>query len=155
MKVSKSFKYYSLMLALTLVMMLAMIVIMGGCGKKGPPEPPAGSRPPRVNDLGYGISKNTLNLSWSVPPLDEEAQLPITGFFIYRAQQPLSEEECPDCPIMFKIIGDVPVREWGSGQPLITFTDRIEPGYRYTYKVIGYSADGIRSRNSNFVVFTF
>jgi predicted small lipoprotein YifL len=155
MKVSKIPKCYAFMLALAVAMMLAMVVITGGCGKKGPPEPPAGSRPPRVKDLGYDLNKNTLKLSWTLPPLDEKAQLPITGFFIYRAQQPLSEEECPNCPIMFKIIGDVPVREWGSGQPLITFTDSIEAGYRYTYKVIAYSADGIRSRNSNFVVFTF
>ena len=145
--------FYTLLAGL----LVAMVVIMWGCGKKGPPEPPTGSRPPRVRDLSYGLSKNSLKLSWTIPQPDEKAQLPITGFFIYRSEQRVNEEDCPNCPKIFKIIGDVPVRETEPGQtgqlPL-TFTETIRPGYRYTYKVHGYSADGIRSQNSNFVEFT-
>jgi len=146
------------MIAMAVLIGLTLVAIMGGCGKKGPPEPPTGSRPPTVRDLGYSVSNNTINLSWTIPQPDEEAQLPITGFLIFRSQQSLVERECPNCPILFKSIGDVPVRGPGPGQPgepPITFTETIEPGYRYIYKVHGYSADGIRSRNSNFVEFTF
>ena len=153
MKVSLAAK-----MALAVLILVTPAVMMWGCGKKGSPEPPTGSRPPRVGDLRYGVSNNTVKLSWTVPETDEKAQLPITGFLIYRFQQSLAERECPNCPIIFKLIGDVPVRSPGSGQsvpPLIMFTQTIEPGYRYTYKVNGYSEGGIRSRNSNFAQFTF
>lgn len=158
MKISKVSKGLRAMMAMAVLIGLIAAVMMGGCGKKGPPEPPTGSRPPRVRDLGYGISQNTIKLSWTIPQPDEKAQLPISGFLIFRSQQSLIERECPNCPILFKTIGDVPVRGPGPGQtggPSITFTETIEPGYRYIYKVNGYSADGIRSRDSNFAEFTF
>lgn len=155
MKILGHPKCYPAICALTVTMMLATAVFMGGCGKKGSPEPPTGSRPPRVKDLGYGLSQNTIKLSWSVPQPDDKAQLPITGFLIYRAQEPLSQTECPNCPVMFKSVGDVPVRGAGPGQPPITFAETIESGYRYTYKVHGYSDVGVRSRSSNFVEFRF
>lgn len=145
-------------MALAVLMMLAGVIMLWGCGKKGPPEPPAGSRPPRVVDLAYGISGNTLELSWSKPEPNEEARLPVIGFLIYGSQRAMSEEACPNCPILFKIIGDVPVREAGTdqtGKPAIRFTEIIETGYRYIYKVHGYSKDGIRSKASNIVEFTF
>ena len=144
--------------ALTIAMILATVAVMAGCGKKGPPEPPTGSRPPRIKDLGYGVSQNTLTLSWNIPQPDEKAQLPIVGFRIFRAQQPVSERECANCPILFKEIGDVPVRGAGpgqAGQPPIMFTDTIESGYRYFYKVHGYSDDEIWSRSSNIIQFNF
>jgi len=158
MKISKIHHRYPAAVALSAAMVLVTAVILGGCGKKGPPEPPAGARPPRVRDLGYSISQNTLKLSWTIPQPDEKAQVPITGFFIYRAQQPVIEEDCPHCPKMFKTIGEVPIRSGGPGQPgqpPITFIETIESGYRYIYKVNGYSADGIRSQNSNLVEFRF
>ena len=145
-------------MALAVLILVIPAVMMWGCGKKGPPEPPTGSRPPRVGDLRYGVRNDTVKLSWTVPEPDEKAQLPITGFLIYRFQQSAAERECPNCPIIFKLIGDVPVRSPGSGKsaaPPITFTQTIEPGYRYTYKVNGYSGGGIRSRNSNLAQFTF
>lgn len=157
-KISKVSKGLAAMIAMAVLIGLTPVAMLGGCGKKGPPKPPTGSMPPEVRDLGYGVSNSTIKLSWTIPQPDEEAQLPITGFLIFRSQQSLAERECPNCPILFKSIGDVPVRGPGPGQPgepPITFTETIEPGYRYIYKVHGYSADGIRSRNSNFVEFTF
>ena len=151
-------KCYPAVFTLIVAMILAMVALTGGCGKKGPPEPPTGSRTPRVKDLGYSISGNTLTLSWSIPQPDEKAQLPVAGFRIYRAQQPESERECPNCPILFKEIGDVPVRGADPGlteQPPILFTDTLQSGYRYFYKVHGYSGNGIPSRSSNVVEFNF
>ncbi len=145
-------------IALAGLIVLAGVIMLWGCGKKGPPAPPTGSRPPRVVDLSYGISGNMLELSWSVPPTRAEARLPVTGFLIYRSQQSLLESACPNCPILFKIVGDVPVRRPGAdqaGEPVITFTETLEPDYQYIYKVHGYSKDGIRSKTSNAVKFSF
>ena len=58
-----------------------------------------------------GIRGNTLELTWSVPPINPDARLPVTGFLIYRSQLPLLEQACPNCPHLFKLIGDLPVIE--------------------------------------------
>ena len=146
------------MTALAVLGILVTVSMIWGCGKKGPPKPPTGSMPPSIRDLAHSISNNTVELSWTIPQPDEKARLPITGFLIYRSQQPELEAACPNCPILYKNIGDVPARGPGSdpsGKIAITFTQTIEPGYRYVYKVNGYSTDGIRSKSSNIVEFTF
>ena len=144
------------MAALASVSILVTVSMIWGCGKKGPPVPPTGSIPPRVTDLGHSISDNTLELSWTTPQPDETARLPITGFLIYRSQQSLLEAACPNCPIVYRQVGDVPAMGGGSGrsgQKPIIFTQTLETGYRYIYKVHGYSSDGIRSSASNLVEF--
>ena len=158
MKISKIQIGLPAMTALAVLSILVTVSMIWGCGKKGPPVPPTGSRTPSVKDLAYEISQNTLKLSWTIPQPDETAQLPVTGFLIYRSQQPDLEAACPNCPILYKNIGDVPAKGPGSGQSgkiPITFTQTIESGYRYIYKVHGYSTDGIRSKTSNLVQFNF
>lgn len=137
---------------------LAAAVFVGGCGKKGPPEPPSGNKPPRVRDLAYSVTGQTVKLSWSIPITTEKARSAVAGFLIYRFQQSAHERECPNCPVIFKEVGDVPARSAGSGQTgtaLLVFTQNIEPGYRYIYKVKSYDAGGIPSKDSNFVEFIF
>ena len=135
---------------------LTVAMVIGGCGKKGPPEPPSGNQPAQVMDLAYSITKNTIKLSWTIPQPTARAKTPVTGFLIYQYQQPAIERECPNCPVIFKQIGDVPANEAGqtSSQPLI-FTRTIAPGYRYIFKVKAYDDRGIGSRDSNFIEFTF
>lgn len=145
-------------IALVATIWLAAAFLTGGCGKKAPPEPPSGNKPPRVRDLGYSITEKTIKLSWTIPPTTEKAKSPIVGFLIYRFQQSGHERECPNCPVIFKQVGDVPARSAGSGQPglaPLVFTQTIEPGYRYIYKVKGYDNGGIGSKDSNFVQFLF
>ncbi|CAB1062546.1 hypothetical protein D1BOALGB6SA_7324 [Olavius sp. associated proteobacterium Delta 1] len=137
---------------------LAAATALEGCGKKGPPEPPSGNKPPRVRDLAYSITENTIKLSWTIPPTTEKARTPAAGFLIFRFQQPAHERECSNCPVIFKQVGDVPARRAGSGQPglaPLVFTQTIELGYRYIYKVKAYDDEGIASKDSNFVQFLF
>jgi len=157
-EISKIIKGLPAKNAAAVMLALTLIVLVWSCGKKGPPEPPSGSKPPSVGDLSYSLSQDTIKLSWTLPRPDQTARLPISGFLIYRSQRPLLEADCPNCPTLFKLIGDVPAKgtQTGqTGQPPITFTQTIEPGFRYLYKVNAYSADGLRSGNSNFVGFTF
>jgi hypothetical protein len=145
------------------IVMLVMIwltaaITMGGCGKKGPPEPPSGNRPPAVVNLAYSITGTTIKLSWTIPQTTDKAKSPVAGFLIFRYQQPAHERECPNCPVIFKQVGDVPTRRAGSGQPglaPLVFSQTIAPGYRYIYKVKAYDDEGIASRDSNFVQFIF
>ncbi len=144
--------------ATTIILMamiwLAVVIIIGGCGKKGPPEPPSGNKPPPVRDLRYSITENTIKLSWTIPQTTEKAKTPVAGFLIYRYQQSSHERECNNCPVIFKEVGDVPAR----GQPgvaSLVYTQTIELGYRYIYKVKAYDNGGVGGKDSNFVQFLF
>ena len=104
------------------------------------------------------MSDNTIKLSWTIPATTEKAKTPVTGFIIYQYKQASSERECPNCPVIFKKTGDVPVRGGGRGQSgaqPIVFVQTIEPGYRYIYKVKAYNDNGITGSDSNFVEFLF
>ena len=144
--------------ALALVVWLTAAGLVWGCGKKGPPEPPSGNKPPQVTDLSYSISDNTIKLGWTVPATTATAKTPVTGFLIYQFKQSSQERECPNCPVIFKKVGDVPVRSGSRGQSSaqpIVFVQTIEPGYRYIYKVRAYNNEGGTGRDSNFVEFMY
>jgi hypothetical protein len=141
-------------IALMAMIWLAGAFLTGGCGKKGPPKPPSGNKPPPVRDLAYSVTGNSIKLSWTIPQTTDKAKSPVVGFLIFRYQQPAHERECSNCPVIFRQVGDVPAR----GQPGVTplvFTQTIELGYRYIYKVKAYDNGGIPSRDSNFVQFLF
>ena len=74
---------------------------------------------------------------------------------IYRNQESLSQKECPNCPIIFKQVGDVPRPEAGTAATPLVFTQELEPGYRYRFKVRAYDDDGLAGRDSNFIQFLF
>jgi predicted small lipoprotein YifL len=144
--------------AFAVVLWVAAAVMVWGCGKKGPPEPPSGDKPPEVNDLAYSVSDSTIKLSWTIPPTTEKAQTPVAGFLIYEYKQPTYERECSNCPIIFEKIGEVAVRSGGRGQPEpqpLVFVQSIEPGYRYIFKVKAYNDEGVASKDSNFVELRF
>ena len=145
-------------IALGLLIWMTSAAVLGSCGKKGPPEPPSGSRPPQVTDLSYIVSENTVKLSWTIPQPDEKAQYPVSGFLIFQYKQPMYERECPNCPIIFTQIGEVPVRGEAVSRdeslPLV-FVETIEKGYRYKFKVKAYSHDGTAGADSDFVEFSF
>ena len=136
---------------------MASALILSGCGKKAPPEPPSGDRPPRVIDLAYSISENTIQLSWTIPKTSEKAGTPATGFLIYRSKQSSVEADCPNCPVRFLEIGDVLVRSELSEKPApsVTFVQALEPGYRYFYKVKAYDDNGVAGKDSNVIDFRY
>ena len=145
------------MLTLVSVTWMASTCMLSGCGKKAPPKPPSGNRPPQVKDLGYSISTNTIKLSWTIPKTSDKAKSPATGFLIYQSKQSAIEADCPNCPIRFLNIGDVLVRGGVSGrpEPSVVFVQAIEPGYRYIYKIKAYDDDGVTSRDSNLIDFRY
>ena len=145
------------MLTLVSVTWMASTCMLSGCGKKASPKPPSGNRPPKVTDLGYSISANTIKLSWTIPKTSDKAKSPATGFLIYRSKQSSAEDDCPNCPIYFLKIEDVPVRGGVSGkpEPSVVFAQDIEPGYRYIYKVKAYDDDGVVGRDSNVIDFSY
>jgi hypothetical protein len=81
----------------------------------------------------------------------------VTGILIYRAKQSAVDAAGAHCPIYFLQIGDALVRGGVSEnpEPSVVFTQTIETGYRYIYKVKAYDDDGVAGKDSNLIDFTY
>jgi len=138
------------------VLVITIVLLLSGCGKKGPPVPPRHEIPPPVTDLSWTINKQTLILSWSVPRVKSAIRL--AGFKIYRSRKRLSVSDCPDCPGIFKPAADIliknPIKQDQEAERKI-YTEDLETDSRYEYKVIGYTENGISSPDSNIVGFDY
>jgi hypothetical protein len=129
-----------------------------GCGKKGPPRAPRQPLPATVKDLGYRIDDDRVKLSWTVPAADNSGAAYPAAVKLFRSKQPAEESGCEKCPIRFSEIAELPVpasptEKWGSIP--MGFTEVLERGYRYFYKVIVYGRDGIGGKDSNTIKFSF
>ena len=135
-----------------------MFFFISGCGKKAPPKPPRQALLPAVNDLSSNKDEDKLNLSWSVPKVKKKITQGLDGFIVCRSKKPVSASECRNCPIMFERVADIPIDIKSSGdlkKDMMTYSETLEKGYRYTYKVTAYGDNGMRSRDSNYVKFVF
>jgi hypothetical protein len=127
-----------------------------GCGKKAPPRPPQRRSPPAVKDLSYAVDNRIVELSWTVQGADDRSASAPVGYKVFRSKLSAAESNCEKCPIRFAEIADLPIQMKRSEKAKPTrmrFTEVLEPGYRYIYKVIAYDEDGEGSQDSNTVKF--
>jgi hypothetical protein len=122
----------------------------GGCGRKMPPIQPGAYPPPAVKNLAFEVQDDNLTLFWTLPVAKGEKESPAVGFKILRARQTESEAECQTCSVRFLTVGNVGLAGKDPSERL-QFRDRLEPGYKYRYKVIGYSDARLDSKDSNVV----
>jgi hypothetical protein len=97
-----------------------------------------------------------VELSWTVPGGGDRSASSPAGYKVFRSKLSAEESSCEKCPIRFAEIADIPIqmkRSEKSKPTRMHFTEVLEPGYRYIYKVIGYNADGKGSKDSNTVKF--
>jgi predicted small lipoprotein YifL len=112
-------------------MVVLLLVGMTGCGVKGPPVSPDYSELPVVRDLAYQASQNQIELTWTIPTGADANTAAIVRASIYRLKQALGNISCPECPQTFAVIARLPAR---SG--IMKFTDTIEKGFQYYYKIV-------------------
>ena len=137
-----------------LVLAAAAIAVLAGCGRKLPPIQPGTYPPPAVRDLAFQVRGEEVVLSWTVPAGSPDKDSPAVGFKVLRSRQTEQEvAECQSCAPKFQAVGDVrptdPVESGG-----LQYVERLEPGYRYQYKVRSYSASNREGRDSNVVHIT-
>ncbi len=133
---------------------LLLTFFFASCGKKGAPFPSRESPPPAVRDLAMELSDDFLTLTWTVPKGKKKVVSGFAGFLIYKSKKSLTEEECKGCPILFERVADVPIEDEEPGDT-VTFSETLEKGFRYIYKVTVYTKVGLFSNDSNFVQFTY
>ncbi|MFW6332202.1 MAG: hypothetical protein ACOC23_02770 [Thermodesulfobacteriota bacterium] len=127
--------------------------VLGGCGVKTPPVPPRSEPPPAVTDLAGTIEGDTIRLRWTLPAWEPD-QDELVGFRIYRSRIPLSEVFCEDCPITFDLIDEVPITREHRETGIMTYTDRLEKGNRYIYRILPTTEQGLIGPESNVIRFT-
>ena len=128
-----------------------VLLLLAGCGRKGPPVAPQTLPPTPVADLAVRLEGAMAVLSWTVPSIPP-APLP-DGFRIYRAR--LGPDDCPGCPLLFQKIGTLDldaVARPARGEPWsLAWQDAVEPGFRYVYKVTACTGHDRFGQDSNLV----
>ena len=150
------YSHYELMAAL-FVLLAALGLLAIGCGKKGPPRPPRRPQPPVIKDLDYTIHNDIVELSWTVPGRDDKAEVATPAAVrVFRSRLSAEEADCENCPVRFTVSDDIPIHSKRSekSEPVrMSYSESIEPGYRYVYKVAVLDEYGIGGKHSNTVKF--
>ena len=82
------------------LVVLALLVVAAGCGKKGPPFLPEKSFHVQVSDLKAEWDGNTFLLSGRLNR-PEKAGENVSGCRVYFGQYPLEDPPCETCPVEF------------------------------------------------------
>jgi hypothetical protein len=151
-----SYSHSKWMAALVLVLAGSSLLWIG-CGKKGPPRPPRQPLPPAVKDLDYVVHNNIVQLSWTVPGKEESRNAaPPAAVKVFRSRMSAEDASCENCPIRFAVSADIPVYKQRSdkSKPIrMSYSEFVETGYHYVYKVTVFDENGIGGKDSNIVRF--
>jgi len=136
---------------------VSLFIIWPGCGKKAPPVPPSRQPPPAVKDLSAVVEGDQVRLTWTIPDGPRKAKSALSGAVVHRSEIPLTEPYCPGCPILFERTADVSVKRFGAEKSAhkMSYTETLEKGFRYTYKVNVYTRNGAESSDSNHVTLSY
>jgi len=145
-------KNFSTSLITIFSILLCIAVFSPGCGRKAPPIPPGQTRPPAVDDLSSSINGDMLDLAWTIPDEKGKIASDLGGFIVYKSKTSLSESDCKDCPVLFKRIADIPIKEKDINKKII-YMENLEKGYRYIYKVTVYTNTDASGKDSNYIEF--
>ena len=151
------YNYYCRSIIIQILIIVAFSIFLSGCGKKAPPKPPRQEKPPIVNDLSYSLDGYKLKLTWTISEVKEKVKSGLGGFYVFRSKKLVLGSDCKNCPKMFKRVADIPLKDnsGNSGKDIIKYTEAIEKGNRYIYKVVVYTNNGVIGGDSNQIDFVY
>ncbi len=135
---------------LGLVAVALCLVLPAGCGKKGPPKLPDVTPPSSVNNLAATLEGGDVVLRWTAAAAKKEDQA-TEGYLIYRSAEPVSEEACEGCPVLFQRAAKIPLAEAVAASNAMVYREALLPATRYRFKVVPYDTQGQLGPNSNIV----
>jgi len=137
-----------------LIVVVAVLLLLAGCGKKSPPRAPELAIPERIQDLKASTGKRGIRLQWTRPKsyVDGKSLTDLAGFVLFRKEV---AADCPDCraPYRERITIDVEDQDRFIKQTDYEFRDQgLEPNTIYRYRVFSRLLDGALSQPSNEVI---
>jgi hypothetical protein len=136
---------------------LAMLFAIG-CGKKAMPIPPNRIQPAPVSNFKGELKEGRVLLSWSLPvrpgdKSDMTENVPLAAAWVYRSKVPMTEGDCKNCPPRFEVIAKL--KPASGGKRAMRYSDMLETGFRYTYKVVLIGENDVMSRDSDLLDITY
>lgn len=124
-------------------LLILFLILVSGCGKKGPPLLPAKEMLAPPTELVLTLEGNMATLTWL--HMDKGDAAPsFAGFEIDEATRDISPDACKGCPLQFKPLDTVDARTF-------RYTVMIEPQFIYYYRVRAYTDDKLFSNSSSTV----
>lgn len=125
-----------------------------GCGRKAPPLPPHSDPVPSVTDLSHDLQGSRVVLTWTVPDKVRQGAFGEGEMLLSRAKTSLTDELCPECPLVFERVAELPIPGAG-GEPKPVYEEEVQRGFRFTYRVVLQMKSGRISEPSNPVEFDY
>ncbi len=137
----------SLILKLWLILPLVVLACsLCGCGKKMAPIPPDSLVPGEVRQFTVRQEGPALQLTWLLPRvnIDNQPLTDIQGFRLFRHEASLAASGgCPpDLDLLAVIDLSYPQMGEVSGEMVRYRDEKLEPGKRYFYQVVGFGRGG-------------
>ncbi len=122
------------------ILFIAVLTLLGGCGRKGPPVPWDTVVPKRIVDLEALPREGRLLLEWTSPKenTDKSPLTDLATFRIFRSEGTLVGGECKGCGEQAKLVYEMKVDggEAMRGKKISVFFDDQEPKKVYVYQVV-------------------
>ncbi len=121
---------------LPLTLLLALSLLISGCGRKTPPVPPETVLPTVISDLRQHLDEHGVTLTWTAPTrtVQGDKLSKIDGFELLRAVV-AEDDYCEGCPIKFGRPIKINANEAKPGSKITYREAVLRPGYRYLYQV--------------------
>ena len=87
---------------------------------------------------------------------ESRSAAPPAAVKVFRSRMSAEDASCENCPIRFAVSGDIPIHKHRSekSKPIrMSYTEFVETGYHYVYKVTVFDENGIGGKDSNIVRF--
>lgn len=91
---------------------------------------------------------DVLQLTWGIPA-EGDAAGEAAAFAVYRSKTPAAEADCRNCPLTFQHVKQISVTPSNRQAGRMSFSEPLEKGYRYRYKLRTYDTFGAGSDDSN------
>ena len=118
-------------------------LLLGGCGKKGPPSPPRQEELPKVKNLQAVVFDRGVKLTWSISSRDDF----VAGFNVYRSKAQPQIYQCPGCEKDFGLITTIRVK---GGETRFQLVDQdVKSKGRFYYKVTPFDKENRPGADSN------
>jgi len=111
------------------ILLCCLVLLLAGCGKKGPPRAPHQEELPKVNNLQAVAVDTGVKLTWALDSSVED----MIGFNVFRSKVQSEISDCPGCTRDFELVATIRVK---SGETLFQLVDQyVEGKGRFYYKV--------------------